>query len=253
MLGNYDEGDQEIELVCNMVRQAAEAGIPAVKYFLCEMENQRTESNPPGRGGSTYSTWDLEKAKDREPRYEEPVSAETNWERITYFLERVIPVATECKVRMACHPCDPWLPAGYRNVDRVLGGADGFKKFIEICPSPYHGVNLCLGCMAESSDDPAAEVPKIIKYFGSRKKIFLCHFRNIIGRKNKFQEVWPDEGVMNMHRNMRALKEVGYEHMVVPDHAPGHKDPESGRQAFAYEFGYITAMIQAVIDDNGSV
>ena len=253
MLGNYDEGDQEIELVCNMVRQAAEAGIPAVKYFLCEMENQRTESNPPGRGGSTYSTWDLEKAKDREPRYEEPVSAETNWERITYFLERVIPVATECKVRMACHPCDPWLPAGYRNVDRVLGGADGFKKFIEICPSPYHGVNLCLGCMAESSDDPAAEVPKIIKYFGSRKKIFLCHFRNIIGGKNKFQEVWPDEGVMNMHRNMRALKEVGYEHMVVPDHAPGHKDPESGRQAFAYEFGYITAMIQAVIDDNGSV
>ena len=55
---------------------------------------------------------------------------------------------------------------------------------------------------------------------------------------------------MNMHRNMQALKEVGYEHMVVPDHAPGHKDPESGRQAFAYEFGYITAMIQAVMADN---
>lgn len=55
---------------------------------------------------------------------------------------------------------------------------------------------------------------------------------------------------MNMHRNMQALKEVGYEHMVVPDHAPGHKDPESGRQAFAYEFGYIKAMIQAVMDEN---
>ena len=253
MLGNYDEGNQEIELVCNMVRQAAEASIPAIKYFLCEMENQRTESPPPGRGGSTYSTWDLEEAKDREPRYDVPVSAETNWERITYFLERVIPVATECKVRMACHPCDPWLPAGYRDVDRILGGADGFKKFIEICPSPYHGVNLCLGCMAESSEDPAAEVPETIKYFGSRKKIFLCHFRNIVGGKNKFQEVWPDEGVMNMHRNMQALKEVEYEHMVVPDHVPGHKDPESGRQGFAYEFGYITAMIQAVMDDNGSV
>ena len=55
------------------------------------------------------------------------------------------------------------------------------------------------------------------------------------------------------HRNMRALEEVGYEHMLVPDHPPGDKDPKSGRQASAYEFGYITAMIQAVIDDHGFV
>lgn len=249
MLGNFEEGDREIDLVCDMIRQSAEAGIPAVKYLLCEMEHQRTESDPPGRGGSIYSTWDLEKAKDREPRFETPVTAEMNWERVTYFLERVVPVATEYKVRLACHPCDPWLPPGHRGVDRVLGGADGFKRFVEICPSPYHGVNLCLGCMAESVEDPRTEVPEIIRYFGSRKKIFLCHFRNIVGGRDKFQEVWPDEGAMNMHRNMQALKEVGYEHMVVPDHAPGHKDPESGRQAFAYEFGYIKAMIQAVMDE----
>lgn len=127
MLGNYEEGDKEIDLVCDMIRQAAEAGIPAVKYMLCEMEHQRTESDPPGRGGSIYSTWDLEKAKDRESRFETPVTAEMNWERVTYFLERVIPVATECKVRLACHPCDPWLPPGHRGVDRVLGGAEGFK------------------------------------------------------------------------------------------------------------------------------
>ena len=249
MLGNREEGDREIELVCNMIRQAAEAGIPAVKYYLCAMENQRTESTPPGRGNSVYSTWDLEKAKDRGPRFDKPVTAEMNWERITHFLERVIPVAEECRVRMACHPCDPWLPPGYRGVDRVLGGPEGFKRFIEIVPSDYCGVNLCLGCMAEASTDPCKEVPDIIRYFGSRGKIFLCHFRNIVGGRSKFQEVWPDEGVMNMHRNMQALKEVGYEHMCVPDHAPGHKEPGAGRQAFAYEFGYIKAMIQAVMDE----
>ncbi len=249
MLGNREEGDREIELVCNMIRQAAAAGIPAVKYYLCAMENQRTESTPPGRGNSVYSTWDLEQAKDRGPRFEEPVTAEMNWERITYFLERVVPVAEECRVRMACHPCDPWLPPGYRGVDRVLGGPEGFRRFIEIVPSDYCGVNLCLGCMAEASTDPCNEVPDIIRYFGSRGKIFLCHFRNIVGGRNKFQEVWPDEGVMNMHRNMQALKEVGYEHMCVPDHAPGHREPGAGRQAFAYEFGYIKAMIQAVTDE----
>lgn len=250
MLGNKEEGDQEIKLVCNMIRQAAEAGIPAIKYYLCEMENQRTESDPPGRGGSIYSTWDLEKAKNRPPRYGKPVSADENWARIKYFLERVVPVATECKVRMACHPCDPWLPPGFCGVDRVLGGFAGFQRFIEICPSPYHGVNLCLGCMAESSTNPAKEVPEIIRYFGSRKKIFLIHYRNIVGGRNKFQEVWPDEGIMNMHANMRALKEVGYQHMIVPDHAPGHKNSNRDQfEAWAFVFGYIKAMIQAVMNE----
>ena len=246
MLGNWEQGEREIELVCNMIRATADAGIPAIKYFMCAMENQRTESVPLGRGNARYSTWDLSKADADTPRYDKPVTAEKNWERITYFVERVIPVATECKVRMACHPCDPWLPPGYKGVDRVLGGAEGFKRLIEICPSPYHGLNLCLGCMAESVLDPAGEVPDIIRYFGDRKKIHLIHFRNIIGGRNKFQEVWPDEGVINMYTLIKTLKEVGYPHMVVPDHAPQHPAPGSFEQAFAFQFGYIKAMIQAV-------
>lgn len=246
MRGESAEGDEEIDFVCKLIRQVAEAGIPAVKYFLCEMENQRTDSVPLGRGNSSYSTWDLDKADDT-PRYDEPFTAEMNWACITRYLERVVPVAEECKVRMACHPCDPWLPPGFKGVDRVLGGPEGFKKFIEICPSDYHGVNLCLGCMAEASTDPKNQVPDIIRYFGSRNKIFLCHFRNIVGGQNKFQEVWPDEGVMSMYQNIRALHEVGYPHMVVPDHAPGHKDSDM-YQAWAFEFGYIHAMIQAVTE-----
>lgn len=246
MRGNWEKGEKEIELVCKMVRATAEAGIPSIKYFLCAMENQRTESVPLGRGGLRYSTWDLSKADTETPRYTRPVTAEENWERITFFLERVIPVATEYKVRMACHPCDPWLPKGYKKVDRVLGGAEGFKRLIDICPSPYHGLNLCLGCMGESVKDPLNEVPNIIRYFGERKKIHLIHYRNIIGSQNKFQEVYPDEGDMNMHVLMKTLKEIGYPHMVVPDHAPQHDAPGHFEQAFAYQFGYIKAMLQAV-------
>ena len=51
------------------------------------------------------------------------------------------------------HPCDPWLPLGFKGVDRV-SRAEGFKHFAEICPSPYHGLNLCLGCMAEALKTP---------------------------------------------------------------------------------------------------
>ena len=54
MRGNWDKGEKEVELVCKMVRAAGEAGIPAIKYFLCEMENQRTEAVPLGRGDVRY-------------------------------------------------------------------------------------------------------------------------------------------------------------------------------------------------------
>ncbi len=48
------------------------------------------------------------------------MDADTYWERITYFLERVVPVASEARVRIACHPHDPGMPRpdGWRGVDR---------------------------------------------------------------------------------------------------------------------------------------
>jgi mannonate dehydratase len=245
MLGNFEKADQELDHFCDMIRTSARAGIHCLLYSLKIIENQRTESTI-GRGGSRYSSWDLEKARSRPQRFEKPVTEEMAWERVAYFLERVIPVAEESKIRMACHPGDPWLPPGYRGVFRPLGGPVGFKKFIELNPSPYNGLLLCLGCMSEACDNPAEELFDIIRYFGERKRIFHVHFRNILGGRNKFQEVWPDEGVINMYRAMQILKEVEYPYMIVPDHSPSHADDPGSYQGFAFQFGYIKALIQAV-------
>ena len=38
------------------------------------------------------------------------VTEQQAWERITHFLERVVPVAEEFRVRLACHPHDPGAP-----------------------------------------------------------------------------------------------------------------------------------------------
>ena len=35
----------------------------------------------------------------------------------------------------------------------------------------------------------------VIRYFGSRGKIFNVHFHNIRGRRDDFVEVFPDEGL----------------------------------------------------------
>jgi mannonate dehydratase len=39
---------------------------------------------------------------------------------------------------------------------------------------------------------------------------------------------------------------VDYGYMVMPDHMPTHPDDPGGHQAFAFAYGYIKAMIQAV-------
>jgi len=48
-----------------------------------------------------------------------------------------------------------------------------------------------------------------------------------------------------MPRVMRVLKEVGYSGMVMPDHVPTHPGDRDSRQALAFAFGYVIALIQA--------
>lgn len=247
MLGKDPERQREIEFVQSIIRNCARAGIPAAKYNMNLLGVLRT-ADTPGRGGTHLSTWRLSEAKEDPPLTAAGrVTAEVAWERITYFLERVVPVATEYKVRLACHPHDPGVPArGFRGIVRVLGTVEGMKRFIDIAPSPYHGLNLCIGSTAEMLQDPNREIHDVIRDLGARQKIFNIHFRNIRGRRDDFQETFPDEGDMDMVAVMRTLKQVGYEHMVMPDHLPRHADDPQGDQAFAFGYGYIKALLQAV-------
>jgi len=248
MLGKSPERDREIDGICQMIRNVARAGIPAVKYNMSILGVVRTEPTT-GRGGARYSTFVYDKARQEPPLTEAGrADEETAWERITYFLKRVVPVAEEYKVRMACHPHDPGMPRGegFRGVERVLGSVAGLKRFIETVPSPYHGLNFCQGTVSEMLQDPAREIFDVIRYFGTRKKIFNVHFRNITGRFLNFQETFPDEGDIDFIRAIRVYKEVGYDGMLMPDHVPRIEGDEGGRQAFAFCFGYIRALIQMV-------
>ena len=251
LLGNSPERDRQIDNICQMLRNVARAGIPAVKYNMSILGVVRIEPTP-GRGGARYSTWNYDAAKQDPPLTEAgPVPADLYWERIDYFLKRVVPVATENKVKLACHPHDPGMPKGkgFRGVETVLGSVDGLKRFISMSPSPYHGLNFCQGTVTEMLQNPRREIGDVIRYFGSRKKIFNVHFRNIKGGFGRFQETFPDDGDVNLIDCMRVYKEVGYDGMLMPDHVPRIEGDEGGRQAFAFGFGYIRALIQMVNEE----
>jgi len=248
MLGKSPERDREIDNICGMIRNAARAGITALKYNLSILGVVRTEPTR-GRGGAVYSTFIYDKAKQQPPLTEAgPVDADRYWERISYFLKRVIPVAEEYKVKLACHPHDPGMPRdkGYRGVHTVLGSVDGLKHFIDLAPSKYHGLNFCQGTVSEMLKHPGAEIFDVIRYFGSRGKLFNVHFRNIRGGFLNFQETFIDDGDVDMLKAMRVYQEVGYDGMIMPDHVPRISEDPRGLQAFAYTFGYIKALIAVV-------
>ena len=242
MLGQSPQRDRDIEQMQTMIRNCATAGIPAMRYTLSLGALLRTGTIP-GRGDATYRHFKQSDLKPPKPMTRAGrVTQDMYWERISYFLERMVPVANEYKVRLLSHMEDN-MAASYQGIDLVHNTIEGVKKFLSIKESPYHGLLFCIGTFSEMLQDPAKEIYDVIRYFGSRKKIFMVDFRNIRGNRQEFAETFPDDGSVDMAQALQVLKEVGYDGMLCPDHTP--ETPGGPEEVMAFQYGYIRALIQA--------
>jgi mannonate dehydratase len=257
MLGKSPERDREIEILQQMIQVAGKTGIKVLNYNTTILPVLRTgKTLDPKRGNSEYLTWNWEEAQKRnDPKtIAGDVSVDQIFERIIYMLDRCLPVAEEYKVKLANHIADPPVPAAYRGIMRWNSPDvfEGIKRFAKLYKSPYHGFNFCIGSIAEGLKDPKNDIFPIIKWVGERNQIFNVHLRNIKGGFNNFQEVYPDNGEMNFLHVVRALRDVGFAGMVMPDHVPHHHDGAANLQAFSFCYGYIKGLIQAVTDEVSS-
>ena len=243
------ERDRVLEAILRNIRKASEAGVKIITYHWTVIPIQRN-TRTPGRGGSTYAAFRLEDDwRDLPLGNSGEVSSEDYWERIGYFLEKVIPVAQQADVKMACHPFDPpGLPFGYRGADNWDSPSifAALKRYESIVESSYNGFQLCLGTTAEGLQDPKREILPIVQYLGERRKILQIHMRNIRGGLHNFAEVFPDEGEMNFLQVMRILRDTQFAGSICPDHMPLHPDDPGSLQSYAFGYGYIRSLIQAV-------
>ncbi len=160
--------------------------------------------------------------------YKEPLShgrvftPEEIWENYTYFIKQVTPVAEEAGVRIGIHPDDPPQPV-LAGVPRcIFGNFDGYKRAMEIADSPNVGLCLCCGTWLEGGKRLTGKDPaEMIHYFGAQKKIFKIHFRNVSAPLPHFIETFMDNGYYDMYKIMKALREVNFDGIVIPDHIPG--------------------------------
>lgn len=166
--------------------------------------------------GFRLSGWEeerLEKFKELEAMYKGQTRDDL-FANLTYFLERIIPVAEEYKVKMAIHPDDP--PFEIFDYPRITKNLEDLKKILNIVDSPYNGLSLCTGSLGA---DPTNDIIEIIEEVGD--KINFVHFRNVkfLGeRKFKESAHLSSEGSLDMYAIMKALVEKGYDGPIRPDH-----------------------------------
>ena len=256
------------------VQKAADAGLTCLKYNLQMVGITRTALKP-GRGGALNSSFvhaEYSTEEDRKHSYwgvgypgkgednfavaqfcgqkvareVPPVTAQRGWDAIEFLVEGLVPAADKAGVRLACHPHDPAYPVGGLNgIEHVVGSADGIRKFLAISTSKNHGLNFCQGTVAEMFKEPAKAMVPVIEEFAATGRIFMVHFRNIRGGYLDFQEVFPDEGDIDMFEAIRAYQRGGYVGPLCPDHVPVSEFDPDRERFMSFALGYTRALLQA--------
>jgi mannonate dehydratase len=254
---------------------AAEAGFEALKYNVQMVGITRTGLKP-GRGGCSNSAFclaDYRPEQDARHSYwgvgypgaqaeggssdaalcgqrlarEVPaVSVEAGWDAIEFLVEGLVPAAERAGVRLACHPHDPaYPPGGLNGIEHVVGSAEGLRRFLALSSSPSHGLNFCQGTVAEMFQQPALHMNAVISEFAATGRIVMVHFRNIRGGYLDFEEVFPDEGDVDMLGALKAYQAAGYRGPLCPDHVPvSDLDPQRER-FMAFALGYTRGLLHA--------
>jgi mannonate dehydratase len=203
------------------------------------------------RGGAMGRGFDLAKAQHGYwvgKTYSMPLShgrkytEEEIWDNFTYFIREVVPVAEAVGVMIGIHPDDPPVPELAGIPRCIFSSFDGYKRAFEIADSPNVGMCLCVGCWLEGGELMGKNVLDTIRYFGERNKIFKVHFRNVDAPLPHFVETFLDNGYMDMYKVMKALREVDFRGVAIPDHIPGMVGDH--RAGTAYTIGYMKALLQ---------
>lgn len=170
------------------------------------------------------------------------ISSEELWKRLGDFLAAILPVAEEAGVILAAHPDDPPVPR-LRNTPRLVYQPEMYQRLLDLYPSPSNSLEFCLGTLAEMTE---GDIYEATERYASQNKIGYIHFRNVRGQVPHYQEVFIDEGDIDMHRILRILKECDFQGVLIPDHAPQMASPGPWYAGMAYSMGYMQSALQTL-------
>ena len=156
VLGKSPERDREIDAICQMIRNTGKAGIPAVKYNLTLLGVVRTGlvARPRRR---ELPELRLRQAQGRRRRLDggrRRTRRCGSGSRISSSAWCRSRRSTRCgcaatRTTPACRPARAIAAS-----TACSAPSRASSSFVEIVPSPYHGLNFCQGTVAEMLDEP---------------------------------------------------------------------------------------------------
>lgn len=247
---NLANRDAKIDEYKAHLRNLGKAGIPYTTY--AHMANGIwSTAREPTRGGAMARGFDLTKADAGHwagTVYKMPLThgrlygEDEIWDNFTYFIKQVAPVAEEAGVRIGIHPDDPPVPELGGVPRPIFSSFEGYKRALEIADSPNVGMCLCVGCWLEGGAQMGRDVLETIRYFGKLGKLFKIHLRNVDRPLPHFVEAFLDDGYMDLYQVVKALREVEFSGVLIPDHIPAMD--ENPRVGTAYSIGYMKALVE---------
>ncbi|MBV4357473.1 mannonate dehydratase [Pinibacter aurantiacus] len=244
----------QIEKLKQIIRNVGAAGIPVFGYnFSLAGVSSRITGNF-ARGGARSvgmdgvderpiqngMVWNMVYDKNASTGSIPEITHEQLWERLTWFLNELIPVAEEAGVKLAAHPDDPPMPY-IRKTPRLVYQPQLYQKLLDIKPSKSNMLEFCLGSIAEMTE---GDVYQATEQYASN--VAYVHFRNVRGKVPHYKEVFVDEGDIDMVQIIRILKRKGFDGVLIPDHTPQMSCEAPWYAGMAYTLGYMKALMQTI-------
>ena len=228
--------DRYIENYCTTIRNLAKAGVDCVCYNFMPVfdwtrsdlayqlpdgsnalifDEATVEKMDPLKGELSLPGWDSSYTKDGLKALLEAYSKITEedlWNNLKYFLDKVIKVCEEVKVKMAIHPDDP--PWGIFGLPRIITNKENIERFLKLYDSPYNGLTLCSGSLGITND-----IVDLVRTFADR--IHFAHIRNIkITGERSFEESahLSECGSLDIYEILKAYHDNGFKGYIRPDH-----------------------------------
>ncbi|MBP1964948.1 mannonate dehydratase [Paenibacillus aceris] len=250
-----EQMDNLKRIVCNV----GKAGIPIIGYNFSIAGVWGHVNRAVARGGAVTATFNLAEGPEETPipngqiwnmtydfnapkGYIPAISSEELWQRLDYFLKELVPVAEEAGVRLAAHPDDPPMST-IRGYGRLVNQPRLYQKLLDIVPSRSNALEFCLGTLQEMTE---GNIYETIDQYSKQNAVGYVHFRNVKGKVPNYQEVFVDEGDIDMIQALRIFKKNNFDGVFIPDHTPQMTCKAPWHAGMAYALGYMKAALAIV-------
>ena len=245
---------EQIEFLKQVIQNVGKAGIPVIGYNfsmagVCSRitgKFARGTAVSVGMDGVDESpvpngmVWNMIYDRNAPAGYLPNISSEQLWERLSFFLNELLPVAEKAGVKLAAHPDDPPM-AIVRGTPRLVYEPQLYQKLLNIKHSDSNTLEFCLGSIAEMNTGNVYEATE--EY---ADHIAYIHFRNVRGKVPHYKEVFIDEGDIDMVRILRILKEKNFNGVLIPDHTPQMTCDAPWHAGMAFTLGYMKSALSLI-------